>query len=135
MLATCMKYKTIKNFLLNYNESRWSKLIPSLLEIAILNLHISFKTNFFSEKDLENIIFDLKSNFTKKLRKKELTMKADLDQIIIQKSKNSKKILRRIHIMNTKTPVNIITQLHQMKNFYYIKQSTKVIMRLVTTKI
>ena len=83
-----MKYKTIKNFLLNYNESRWSKLIPSLLEIAILNLHISFKTNFFSEKDLENIIFDLKSNFTKKLRKKELTMKADLDQIIIQKSKN-----------------------------------------------
>ena len=91
MLATCMKYKTIKNFLLNYNESRWSKLIPSLLEIAILNLHISFKTNFFSERDLENIIIDLKSNFTKKLRKKELTMKADLDQIIIQKSKNSKK--------------------------------------------
>ena len=91
MLATCMKYKTIKNFLLNYNESRWSKLIPSLLEIAILNLHISFKTNFFSEKDLENIIFDLKSNFTKKLRKKELTMKADLDAIIIQKSKNKEK--------------------------------------------
>ena len=91
MLATCMKYKTIKSFLLNYNESRWSKLIPSLLEIAILNLHISFKTNFFSEKDLENIILDLKSNFTKKLRKKELTMKADLDAIIIQKSKNSKK--------------------------------------------
>jgi hypothetical protein len=88
-----MKYKTIKSFLLNYNESRWSKLIPSLLEIAILNLHISFKTNFFSEKDLENIISDLKSNFTKKLRKKELTMKADLDAIIIQKSKNSKKIM------------------------------------------
>ena len=78
---------------MNYNESRWSKLIPSLLEIAILNLHISFKTNFFSEKDLENIISDLKSNFTKKLRKKELTMKADLDAIIIQKSKNSKKIM------------------------------------------
>ena len=91
MLATCMKYKTIKNFLLNYNESRWSKLIPSLLEIAILNLHISFKTNFFSDKDLENIINDLKSNFTTKLRKKELTMKADLDQIIIQKSKNKEK--------------------------------------------
>ena len=70
MLRTCLKYKTIKNFLLNYNESRWSKLIPSLLEIAILNLHISFKTNFFSERDLENIIIDLKSNFTKKLRKK-----------------------------------------------------------------
>ena len=95
MLATCMKYKTIKNFLLNYNESRWSKLIPSLLEIAILNLHISFKTNFFSDKDLENIINDLKSNFTTKLRKKELTMKADLDQIIIQKSKNSKKNIEK----------------------------------------
>ena len=65
MLTTCMKYKTIKNFLLNYNESRWSRLIPNLLEIAILNLHISFKTNFFSEKDLENIINDLKLNFKK----------------------------------------------------------------------
>ena len=88
MLATCLKYKTIKSFLLNYNQSRWNKLIPSLLEIAILNLHISFKTNFFSEKDLDNIITDLKSNFIQKLRTKELTMKADLDDIIIEKSKN-----------------------------------------------
>ena len=82
---TCMKYKTIKNFLLNYNESRWNKLIPSLLEIAILNLHISFETNFFSEKDLENIINDLKSNFKKKLRNNEINNNQNLDEIIIEK--------------------------------------------------
>ena len=86
-----MKYKTIKNFLLNYNESRWSKLIPSLLEIAILNLHISFKTNFFSERDLENIINDLKLNFKKKLRNNEISTKTNLDQIIIEKSKSKEK--------------------------------------------
>ena len=91
MLATCMKYKTIKNFLLNYNESRWSKLIPSLLEIAILNLHISFKTNFFSEKDLENIITDLKLNFKKKLSNNEMSSKTNLDEIIIEKSKKDKR--------------------------------------------
>ncbi len=90
-----MKYKTIKNFLLNYNESRWSKLIPSLLEIAILNLHISFKTNFFSEKDLENIITDLKLNFKKKLRNNEITNKANLDEIIIEKSKKDKRKIKR----------------------------------------
>ena len=82
-----MKYKIIKHFLLNYNESRWKKLIPSLLEIAILNLHISFKTNFFSEKDLENIINDLKSNFKQKLRNNEISNKTNLDEIIIEKSK------------------------------------------------
>ena len=81
-----MKYKTIKNFLLNYNESSWSRLIPSLLEIAILNLHISFKTYFFSEKDLENIITDLKSNFKKKLRNNEITNNRNLDEIILEKS-------------------------------------------------
>ena len=81
-----MKYKTIKNFLLNYNESSWSRLIPSLLEIAILNLHISFKTYFFSEKDLENIINDLKSNFKKKLRNNEISNNRNLDEIILEKS-------------------------------------------------
>ena len=86
MLTTCMKYKTIKNFLLNYNESRWCRLIPSLLEIAILNLHISFKTNFFSEKDLENIINDLKLNFKKKLRNNEISNNKNLDEIILEKS-------------------------------------------------
>ena len=80
-----MKYKTIKNFLLNYNESSWSRLIPSLLEIAILNLHISFKTYFFSEKDLENIINDLKSNFKKKLRNNEISNNRNLDEIILEK--------------------------------------------------
>ena len=98
---TCMKYKTIKNFLLNYNESRWNKLIPSLLEIAILNLHISFETNFFSEKDLENIINDLKSNFKKKVRNNEINNNQNLDEIIIEKS--NKENIRKKKIKKSKS--------------------------------
>ena len=95
MLATCMKYKMIKNFILNYNESRWSKLIPSLLQIAIINLHISFKTSFFSEKELENIIKDLKFKFKKKMRNNEINNKSDLDEMIITKSTDKNKRRRK----------------------------------------
>ena len=60
MLEACLENKIIYNFLTYYDKSCWSKLIPSLLEIAILNLKSSFNTLFFSEEDIYNIIKDLK---------------------------------------------------------------------------
>ena len=60
MLETCLKNKLIKDFLNNYEESRWKKLIPSLIEIAILNLKSSFNTVIYSEEDIKNIIDELK---------------------------------------------------------------------------
>ena len=60
MLETCLENKVIYDFLSYYEKTCWQKLIPSLLEIAILNLKSSFKTLFFSEEDIHNIIKDLK---------------------------------------------------------------------------
>ena len=62
MLETCLNNKTIRQFLLNYEQRRWKKLIPSLIEIAILNLNSSFHTIIFSEEDMDNILNDLKIN-------------------------------------------------------------------------
>ena len=60
MLETCLENKIIYDFLILYDQSRWHKLIPSLIEIAILNLKSSFNTLIFSEEDIYNIIKDLK---------------------------------------------------------------------------
>ena len=60
MLESCLENKIIYEFLTLYDHSFWKKLIPSLLEIAILNLKSSFNTLLFSEKDINNIIRDLK---------------------------------------------------------------------------
>ena len=62
MLETCLNNKTIRQFLLNYEQRRWKKLVPSLIEIAILNLNSSFHTIIFSEEDIDNILNDLKMN-------------------------------------------------------------------------
>ena len=62
MLETCLNNKTIRQFLLNYEQRRWKKLVPSLIEIAILNLNSSFHTIIFSEEDIDNILNDLKIN-------------------------------------------------------------------------
>ena len=66
MLEACLRSKVIRDFLNLYKQTRWKKLIPSLIEIAILNLNSSFNTLFFSEEDIHNIIEDLKINQSKK---------------------------------------------------------------------
>ena len=54
--------KMIREFLKNYAESKWNKLVPSLLEIAILNLYKSFKKYVFTEEEIQSIISTLKNN-------------------------------------------------------------------------
>ena len=62
MLETCLNNKIIRDFLKNYKQSQWQKLIPSLIEIAILNLNSSFHTLIFTESDIKNILDELKLN-------------------------------------------------------------------------
>ena len=66
MLETCLRNEVVRDFLNLYKQSRWKELIPSLIEIAILNLNSSFNTLFFSEEDIHNIIEELKINQDKK---------------------------------------------------------------------
>ena len=67
MIEACLKSKIITKFLKNYKEKKWIKIIPSLLEIAILNLYHTFKKIYFSENDLLLIIQKLSNQ--KKLNK------------------------------------------------------------------
>ena len=85
MLENCLNHKIIREFLRNYSQDKWPFIIPSLLEIAILNLNSSFKTLFFTEEDFKNILNDLKEklnseneinplfNYREKIRKKPST--------------------------------------------------------------
>ena len=89
MLETCLGNKVIRDFLKHYKQSRWQKLIPSLIEIAILNLNSSFNTLFFSEEDIHNIIEELKGNQNKKKYEEEQKQKKESrTHIIFSKPSN-----------------------------------------------
>jgi len=92
MLEEILENKIIYEFLTLYEHSFWKKLIPSLLEIAILNLKSSFNTLIFSEQDIDNIIQDLKlkkkiiPNFNKKPKSiKEKEKEKEREHIIYYK--------------------------------------------------
>ena len=63
MIEICLKNKIIFNFLENYKQKKWINIIPSLLEIAVLNLYTSFKRYVFSEEELSLIIENLKTKY------------------------------------------------------------------------
>jgi len=65
MIEICLKHKIIYDFLKNYKQKKWSTIIPSLIEISILNLYNSFKKSLFSEEELLLIIENLKIKNTK----------------------------------------------------------------------
>ena len=71
MLDICLKNKIISDFLKHYKQKKWNNIIPSLLEIAILNLYSSFKRYIFSEEDLSLIIENLKSKYFQPLQIKK----------------------------------------------------------------
>ena len=76
MLDVCLKNQIIYDFLNNYNQKKWNNIIPSLLEIAILNLYSSFKRYIFSEEDFSLIIDNLKTKCslpTKSIKGKKST--------------------------------------------------------------
>lgn len=62
------KNKIINEFLKNYDDSKWNKLIPSLLEISVLNLYISFEKYIFSEKEIDSLIIQLKEQKSSKFK-------------------------------------------------------------------
>lgn len=65
----------------NYKQKKWSTIIPSLIEISILNLYNSFKKLLFSEEELFLIIENLKiknrksHSVLRELNHKEETLK------------------------------------------------------------
>jgi len=86
MIEICLKHKIIYDFLKNYKQKKWSTIIPSLIEISILNLYNSFKKLLFSEEELLLIIENLKiknsksHSVLKELSHKEETLKKINDE-------------------------------------------------------
>lgn len=70
----------------NYKQKKWSTIIPSLIEISILNLYNSFKKLLFSEEELFLIIENLKiknrksHSVLRELNQKEETLKKINDE-------------------------------------------------------
>ena len=88
MLETCLNNKTIRDFLNNYETSRWKQLVPSLIEIAILNLNSSFNTVIFSEEDIKNIIAELKTSQNSKNTQSQKPKRDTDSHIIFSKPSN-----------------------------------------------
>jgi hypothetical protein len=53
MIENCLRHKIIRDFLKHYTENRWKDLIPSLIEIGILNLQKSFNKMIFTNDELK----------------------------------------------------------------------------------
>ena len=59
MIDIILKRKPIREFLYNYSNERWKEIIPTVMEIGVLNLKNSFGTYQFSKEDFDSILHDL----------------------------------------------------------------------------
>ena len=59
MLENCLRHKIIRDFLKNYTEKRWKDIIPSLIQIGILNLQKSFNRIVFTIDELKMVLHHL----------------------------------------------------------------------------
>ena len=69
MLEECLKKRIIREFLKCYSNEKWNFVISNLIEIAILNLKVSFNTLFFTDDDFKSILDDLKHNYNENNKK------------------------------------------------------------------
>ena len=94
MIENCLRHKIIRDFLKHYTENRWKDLIPSLIEIGILNLQKSFNKIFFTNEELKKVLRHLQiSQIEKdkeKNKEKEYKDIANKENERILSNKNSK---------------------------------------------
>ena len=70
MIENCLRHKIIRDFLRNYTENRWKDLIPSLIQIGILNLQKSFNKIFFTNEEIKNFLRHLQISQIEKDKEK-----------------------------------------------------------------
>ena len=70
MIENCLRHKIIRDFLKHYTENRWKDLIPSLIEIGILNLQKSFNKIFFTNEELKKVLRHLQISQIEKDKEK-----------------------------------------------------------------
>jgi hypothetical protein len=87
MIENCLRHKIIRDFLKNYTENRWKDLIPSLIEIGILNLQKSFNKIIFTNDEIKKILRHLQISQIEKDKNREKEIKEN------NKEKEYEKIL------------------------------------------
>ena len=110
MIENCLRHKIIRDFLKHYTEKRWKDLIPSLIEIGILNLQKSFNKILFTNEEIKNVLRNLqisqieKDKERNKEREKESKEKENFDTRNNSKEKEEKDEKNKI----CKNQMNII---------------------------
>ena len=59
MIDIILRRKPIRDFLNNYSNECWKEIIPTVMEMGVLNLKNSFGTYQFSKEDFNSILHDL----------------------------------------------------------------------------
>ena len=88
MLENCLRHKIIRDFLKHYTENRWKDLIPSLIEIGILNLQQSFNKIFFTNEELKKILRHLQISQIEKDKEKSREKEKDNKEYWIEQNIN-----------------------------------------------
>ena len=70
MIENCLRHKIIRDFLKHYTENRWKDLIPSLIQIGILNLQKSFNKIFFTSEEIKKVLRHLQISQIEKDKEK-----------------------------------------------------------------
>ena len=61
MIDVIFKRRPIRDFLKNYPTEKWKEVIPDVIEIGVLNLKNSFNKTYFTRKEFESILSELRS--------------------------------------------------------------------------
>ena len=96
MIENCLRHKIIRDFLKHYTENRWKDLIPSLIEIGILNLIKSFNKFFFTNEELKKVLRHLQiSQIEKDKERNRDKENKDLDINLNTNRSNEKRLLTK----------------------------------------
>ena len=87
MIENCLRHKIIRDFLKHYTENKWKDLIPSLIEIGILNLQKSFNKIIFTSDELKKVSRHLQISQIEKDKEKSK------EKIKENKEKDNEKII------------------------------------------
>ena len=125
MIENCLRHKIIRDFLRHYTENSWKELIPSLIEIAILNLQKSFNKLFFTNKELKKVLRHLQTSQIRKDKKVSKQKENENKDTIKDKEtyKNINKGLNSINIDLIKEKENKAN--FDIKNFLKEKENEK----------
>ena len=96
MIENCLRHKIIRDFLKHYTENRWKDLIPSLIEIGILNLIKSFNKFFFTNEELKKVLCHLQiSQIEKDKERNKDKENKDIDINLNTNRSNEKRLLTK----------------------------------------